>query len=238
MVTTAADLGSFVTKEEARKLRANLALGHGLLHQAVSGVHPSRRPRAHALLEAVLADLGGDLGALSVVLEALSGVAQTARPQLVWTSPSLPSSEGHTTLAVSALINEAQTYVYAATYSAGMGSAYVAALREALERGVKVTVIVDRAKQGQIAATLAAKLGGARIWTLREPLAGEWAVQHAKLVMVDGLAALVTSANFSAAAAESNLECGVLLRDAAVAKSIKAHLDRLRECDYLVDYAA
>ena len=237
-MTAAAELGAFVTREEARKLKANLTLGHGLLHQAVIGVAPSRRPRAQELLEAVLADLDGSVGALSVVLEALSGMTQTARPQLVWTSPSLPSSEGHTTLAVSALINEAQTFVYAATYSAGMGSAYVTALREALERGVKVTVVVDRKQQGQIAAALAAKLDGARIWTLREPLAGEWAVQHAKLVMIDGLAALVTSANFSAAAAETNLECGVLLRDAAVARSIKSHLDRLRECDYLLDYAA
>ena len=238
MVTAAAELGAFVTKEEARKLKANLALGHGLLHQAVRGVHPSRRVRVHELLEAVLMDLGGDVDAVSVVLEALGGVAQAVRPQLVWTSPSLPSSEGHTTLAVSSLINEAQTYIYAATYSAGMGSAYVMALRQALERGVKVTVVVDRKQQGQIAAALAAKLGGARIWTLREPDDGAWAVQHAKLVMIDGLAALVTSANFSAAAAETNLECGVLLRDAAVAKSVKSHLDRLRECDYLVDYTA
>jgi phosphatidylserine/phosphatidylglycerophosphate/cardiolipin synthase-like enzyme len=237
-VTAAAELGAFVTKEEARRLRANLALGHGLMHQAVGGIHPSRRSTIQELLAAVLAELGGDVGALSVVLDALSGVVQAARPQLVWTSPSLPRSEGHTTLAVSELINEAQTYVYAATYSAGLGSAYVTALREALERGVKVTLVVDREKQGQIAATLAAKLDGARIWTLREPVAGEWAVQHAKLVMIDGLAALVTSANFSTAAAESNLECGVLLRDALVATSIKNHLNRLREAEYLVDYAA
>lgn len=217
---------------------ANLVLGKGLMHQAMGGIHPSRRATIQDLLEAVLADLGGDVGALSVVLGALSGVVQEARPQLVWTSPSLPSSEGHTTLAVSALINQAQTYVYAATYSAGLGSAYVTALREALERGVKVTLVVDRKKQGQIAAALAAKLDGARIWTLREPVGGEWAVQHAKLVMIDGLAALVTSANFSTAAAEGNLECGVLLRDAHIASSIKAHLDRLREAEYLVDYAA
>jgi phosphatidylserine/phosphatidylglycerophosphate/cardiolipin synthase-like enzyme len=238
VVTAAAELGACVTKEEARRLRAGLDLGQGLMHQAVRAIHPSRRARVQELLESVLAELGGDVSALTVVLDALSGVIQGARPQLVWTSPSLPSSEGHTTLAVSELINQAQTYVYAATYSAGFGSAYVTALRKALERGVKVTVVVDREKQGQVAAALAAKLVGARIWTLREPVAGEWAVQHAKLVMIDGLAALVTSANFSTAAAESNLECGVLLRDAGVASSIKEHLDRLREADYLVDYAA
>ncbi len=238
MVTAAGELGACVTKEEARRLRAGLELGHGLMHQAVRAIHPSRRSTIQQLLDAVLAEVGGNVGALSVVLDALSGVVQAARPQLVWTSPSLPSSEGHTTLAVSELINEAQTYVYAATYSAGVGSAYVTALRKALERGVKVTLVVDREKQGQIAATLAANLDGARIWTLRHPVAGEWAVQHAKLVIIDGLAALVTSANFSTAAAEANLECGVLLRDALIARSIKSHLDRLREAEFLVDYAA
>lgn len=236
-MTAAAELGALVSKEEAKRLQAGLALGHGLLHQALSGIHPSRRSRIRELLEAVLADLGGDVSALSFVLDALGGVPQSARPQLVWTSPSLPSSEGHTTLAVSELINEAQSYVYAATYSAGLTSSYVTALRKALERGVKVTLVVDREKQGQIAAALAAKLDGARVWTLRKPVAGDWAVQHAKLVMIDGLAALITSANFSTAAAETNLECGVLLRDAAVAKSIRSHLDLLRECEYLVDFA-
>lgn len=235
-MTAAAELGAFLTKDEAKRIGGSLDLGHGLLHQAVKSVHGDRRERVLELLDAVLADLAGDVRALAVVLSALSGVPQAARPQLVWTSPSLPNSEGHTTLAVSALINEAQTYVYAATYSAGVGSAYVTALRKALERGVKVTLVVDREKQGQVAAALAARLDGARIWTLREPVAGEWAVQHAKLVMIDGLAALVTSANFSTAAAEANLECGVLLRDALIAGSVKSHLDRLREVEYLVDY--
>ena len=128
-------------------------------------------------------------------------------------------------------------YVYAATYSATMDSSYVTALREALRRGVKVTLILDRAKQEQKAALLAGMLDGARIWTLRKPEAGEYAVQHAKIAMIDGLAALVTSANFSTAAAETNLECGVLLRDASVASAIKSHLDLLRASEFLVDYS-
>ena len=237
-MSAAAELGAFVTSKEAKLLKAGLQLGHGLLHQAVGGVHPSRREQIVKLLGAVLSEVDGNVGALSTVLEALSSVRQAARPQLVWTSPSLPHSEGHTTLAVSQLINEAQTYVYAATFSASVGSNYVTALQRALERGVKVTLVVDRAKQDEIAATLAAKLEGARLWTLRKPEAAEYAVQHAKLVMIDGLAALVTSANFSKPAAETNLECGVLLRDASVASAIKTHLDLLRKSDFLVDYSS
>lgn len=236
MVNPAVELGAFVTKDEARRLAANLSLGNGLLHQAVRTVHASRRERVSELLDALLTQVDGDTAALTCVLQALSGVPQAARPQLVWTSPSLPHTEGHTTMAVSQLINEAESYVYAATYSATLGSAYVSALRQALGRGVDVTLVVDRARQQQAATALAGRLDGARIWTLREPMEGAYAVQHAKIVMIDGLAALVTSANFSSAAAETNLECGVLLRDATVATSIKSHLDLLHECEHLVDW--
>ncbi|QNG35569.1 hypothetical protein F1C76_02175 [Geodermatophilaceae bacterium NBWT11] len=237
-MTAAADLGAFLTKDEARRIGGSLDLGHGLLHQAVKSVHADRREHALELLHAALGNLAGDVRALSVVLTALSGVPRAARPQLVWTSPSLPHSEGRTTLAASQLINEAQSYVYAATYSATMGSSYVAALREAVGRGVAVTLVVDQARQAKTATALAGKLSGARIWTMAPPEVGVYAIQHAKIVMVDGLAALITSANFSSAAAEANLECGVLLRDASVASSIKIHLDQLRESHFLVDYTA
>ncbi|MCO7218474.1 DISARM system phospholipase D-like protein DrmC [Klenkia sp. PcliD-1-E] len=234
----AADLGAFLTKDEAKRIGGSLDLGHGLLHQAVKSIHADRRERVLELLDAALAALAGDVRALSAVLSALSGVPRAARPQLVWTSPSLPHSEGRTTLAASQLINEAQSYVYAATYSATMGSSYVAALREAVARGVAVTLVVDQARQAKTATQLAGKLAGARIWTMSPPGVGEYAVQHSKIVMIDGLAALVTSANFSSAAAETNLECGVLLRDAALATSIKTHLDQLHENQFLVDYSA
>jgi phosphatidylserine/phosphatidylglycerophosphate/cardiolipin synthase-like enzyme len=40
---------------------------------------------------------------------------------------------------------------------------------------------------------------------------------HAKCVVVDGEAALVTSANFTLRAQEQNMECGVLLEERAFA---------------------
>jgi phosphatidylserine/phosphatidylglycerophosphate/cardiolipin synthase-like enzyme len=209
----------------------------GLVHQAVKSVAAARRQAVQQLLTAVAEECGGNDVALIAVLRALAGVPQAARPQLVWTSPSLPGIEGHTTLAVSELINEAQLYVYAATYSATTDSPYLTALREAQEkRGVKVTLILDFVHQQKAAAAMVAKLPGARVWTLLPPEAGGYAAQHAKIVMIDGLATLVTSANFSTAAADNNLECGVLLRDAVAARAVKSQLDTLRRERYLVDY--
>ena len=235
-MTAAADLGAFITQDEARRLAASLERD-GLVHQAVKALETSRREEGKSLLLAVLEESDGDKDVLIAVLRALSGVHQAAQPQLVWTSPSLPGLMGHTTLAVSELINEAESFIYAATYSATMDSPYIMALLSALDRGVKVTLVVDREHQTRAARAVAEKLVGARIWTLapREP--DEYAAQHAKLVMIDGFATFVTSANFSSAAADSNLECGVLLRDSAVARAVKTQLDTLRKMNYLVDFA-
>jgi phosphatidylserine/phosphatidylglycerophosphate/cardiolipin synthase-like enzyme len=235
-MSAASKLGEFVTRDEASRLAASLELD-GLVHRAVRSVAAARRQEVQRLLVAVADECGGNQAALVAVLRALAGVPQAARPQLVWTSPSLPGIEGHTTLAVSELINEAQLYVYAATYSATMDSPYVTALRQAQEkRGVKVTLILDFVHQQKAAAAMVAKLPGARVWTLPPPETAGYAAQHAKIVMIDGLATIVTSANFSTAAADNNLECGVLLRDAPVARAVKSHLDTLRREGYLADY--
>ncbi len=237
-VTAVADLAAFVTHDEANRLVANLALSGDMIHMALTSIDPSRRVKVGELLREVRADLDGDRRGVRAVLEALGGVPQAARPQLVWTAPSLPGAEGNTTLAVSELIHEAMTYVYAATFSATTGSAYVVALHSALERGVKVTLVVDREHQKAASKALVAKLPGARVWTLKETEPSIYAVQHAKIVMIDGLAALVTSANFSTAAADNNLECGILLRDTGIAKGIRTRLDSLHEHGYLVEYSA
>ena len=46
---------------------------------------------------------------------------------------------------------------------------------------------------------------------------------HAKCIVVDGRKALVTSANFTEAAQERNIELGLLLRSAAIAARIEEH---------------
>jgi phosphatidylserine/phosphatidylglycerophosphate/cardiolipin synthase-like enzyme len=223
-VSAAAKLGAFLKPAEAKRLADAWKQTPGLLHVVVKAVDAPRRNDAAGLLQALCDDVQQEPAAVLAVLQAVASV------------PSLPGIEGHTTLAIASLINEAQDVVYAATYSATLGSAYVTALSRAVARGVKVTLILDHAQQAKAAQALASSLMGARLWTLAPPEGGEYAVQHAKLVMVDRSAALVTSANFSEAAAERNLECGVLLRDRRIAESVREHLDMLYRSNYLVDY--
>ena len=56
---------------------------------------------------------------------------------------------------------------------------------------------------------------------------------HAKCVVVDGREALVTSANFTEAAQERNIELGVLVKHPGVAQRIEDHFHALIERSHL-----
>lgn len=60
-----------------------------------------------------------------------------------------------------------------------------------------------------------------------EPNSKRRAVLHAKCVVIDGEASLVTSANFTPHAQLKNIELGVKLEDAEVARRIEAQFDEL-----------
>ena len=59
-------------------------------------------------------------------------------------------------------------------------------------------------------------------------------VLHAKALVVDERQVLLTSANLTEAALERNIEMGVLLRDAAFARTVVAHFDTLIQTGSLV----
>ena len=56
---------------------------------------------------------------------------------------------------------------------------------------------------------------------------------HAKCIVVDGRKALVTSANFTEAAQERNIELGLLVYSEAAATQIEQHFRRLIERNHL-----
>ena len=56
---------------------------------------------------------------------------------------------------------------------------------------------------------------------------------HAKCVVIDGLEALVTSANFTEAAQERNIELGLLIDSHAIARQIEEHFVSLIRNEYL-----
>lgn len=234
-MTAVVRLGALLSAEEAGWIAAELRQRQ-LPHLAAKRAFPHHRAEVKSLLGQMLSEQGD----VTVAAAALDGIAAVPRPdplEAVWTIPSLPGIEGRTTLAVAELINEANFAVYAATYSASWGSAYVTTLANAVQRGVEVTVVVDRKLQKEAGNLLQQRLLGARLWTYALTDDSPYPPrQHAKLVVVDERAALVTSANFSDAAAKRNLECGLLSRDAGIARGITTQLETLRQHRLLDDY--
>jgi len=230
-----ARLGELLSAEEAKAIAACLRQVK-LAHLAAKRSYPSSRAEVRMLLTQLLAD--GDVATAAAVLDGIAAVPQIDRPVAVWTSPSVPGAGGHTTLAALNMINQATAFVFAATYSAGKDSPHLVALKNAVDRGVAVTLVVDVKKMAETAALIALTLEGARVWTLADPGDGEWAIQHAKLITVDDQVSFVTSANFSVAGAMRSLECGMLSRDAAIAIGIRQQLESLYAYKILVDYGA
>lgn len=234
-MTPVARLGQLLAPAEVQAIAAALRK-QGLPHLASQRAFAANRVEVKALLVELVVSVGSaDLAA--AVIDGIAAVPRVAGPEAVWTSPTVPGLEGRTTLAVADLINHAASSVYAATYSAGAGSEYVQALVHAIDRGVAVTVIVDRGMQEKTGTLIPTALAGARVWAYAPEPVGSWTpLQHAKLVIVDERSALVTSANFSTAAAKLNLECGLLSRDSSVAAGLARHLELLHEHGTLVDY--
>lgn len=234
-MTSVARLGEMLVPAEAGAIAAALRQQR-LPHLAAQRAFPDNR----AAVKSLLADLVKTAGSADLAAAVLDGIAAVPRrpgPEPVWTAPTVPGLGGRTTLAVAELINRATATVYAATYSAGAGSDYVQALAHAIDRGVAVTVIVDRRMQEKNGGVISKALARARVWAYAPEPVGEYTpLQHAKLVVVDRTAALVTSANFSNAAAKLNLECGLLSHDAEIADSLVRQIETLHEHGALVDY--
>ncbi|GAB3796028.1 hypothetical protein GCM10028798_05600 [Humibacter antri] len=168
---------------------------------------------------------------LAAVLRGYALSRETSRTDIrpVWSGPTFPGDGDHTTAALAHLADEATTDIFASTFSATLDSAFIDALWRAIARGVDVTMLVDSTvNDGATAAALQKRLFGARFLGYR-PAGGGYGVQHAKVMIVDSAVALVTSANLSIAAAQSNLEAGVLIRDTAFATGMRQRFRSLAQ---------
>lgn len=125
-MSAAAQLGAILGDDEAAWIAAELRQT-GLAHKAAKRAYAAHQFTVKRLLIALVAEQGGAARACAV-LEGIAAVPRVGRPDVVWTAPSGSGIEGRTTLAVAQLVNEATTTVYAATYSATWGSAYVKTL--------------------------------------------------------------------------------------------------------------
>jgi phosphatidylserine/phosphatidylglycerophosphate/cardiolipin synthase-like enzyme len=226
------ELASAITPAVAVKLASSLEID-GSITKALSALPDDSLMRE--LLKASHTILGAD-GLASVLRGfAAAGAANMTNIRAVWSGPTFNGDGDHTTAALAHLIDTAVEDVFASTYSATIDSDFVSALWRAVARGVRTTLLLDsKVNGGDVAAKLMTRLAGARFLTYIPP-AGQYGLQHSKVLIVDSRIAFVTSANLSRAAAERNLEAGVVIHDAGFASQMRQRFVKLREAGEIVD---
>lgn len=174
---------------------------------------------------------------------------ETPRPSLVWTGPEVVGLHARDTRCVfDELIGRAERSLWISTYAyfEGKRAFEVLAARMDAVQELQVHLLLNIKRGTQHASateavTKAAKSLWAynwpgkrrpRVFYFPESLADDRekkAVLHAKAIVRDEEEVLVTSANFTEAALDRNIELGVLLHDAPLARQVVRHYQRLVE---------
>lgn len=214
-----ADLGKFLTAQEAEGI-ATLLEADEHVNTALKEVGSARRHEATALMSA--AGLGHERAEISAaVLRGIAGAKSVIRRAVpVWTMPGGAAATGHLTSELHHLVSNARVSVTCATYNFSATSAMWNALGVASSTpGVAVCVYLDSGKGNTQAVS--AQLPGATIYRSAALPGGKQVVSHTKFVVIDHELVLLTSANFSFSAENTNVELGVLIQDSGLARSIE-----------------
>ena len=155
--------------------------------------------------------------------------------ELVWTGPTtrfVPTRRTEQVLLD--LIASATKELFLVSFVAYDVSSIVAALNDAASRGVRLRILVEAsARRGgtlnyDAASTMSARVPAAELftWTEKpEPFAD--GKVHAKVAVVDGARAFITSANLTGHALERNIEAGVFINGGTGPKTLSDHLQAL-----------
>lgn len=207
--------------------------------QVLQMLSPTRRGELRPLLDAT-ADVPPE--ELVRALRCIA-VAKADRPRigLIWTAPRDLVTGGGLTSALRHLVDDARESVVCATYNFQRSSAQWEALREASARpDLDVRVYVDQAAADArprpgtpTTRDVADELRGATVLRSR-PWHGRHTRTHAKFFVIDRKTLVVTSANFSRAGEQHNVELGLRVDDAVLADSVVRQMRTLEEHVYEV----
>lgn len=171
------------------------------------------------------------------------------RPDLVWSGPEVPGVHARDTRRVfEELLGSAERSILASTYAFFDGPQVFETLAKRLDARpqLRVTLLLNlqRKRGDTTAAEQLVRRFTDRFWATDWPgvvrpsvfydpraleMDGPLGVLHAKALVVDDEAVLVTSANLTEAAMDRNIELGLLVRDPALAASVSSHFRVLIE---------
>ncbi|MBX3182881.1 MAG: DISARM system phospholipase D-like protein DrmC [Polyangiaceae bacterium] len=176
-------------------------------------------------------------GMLLGAAEARLRVERELSVELVWTGPTtrfVPTRRTEQVLLD--LIASAMRDIFLVSFVAYDVSSVVTALNEAANRGVLLRILLEASMShgGSLnydpAAIVRSHVPSAELFTWKdkpEPFID--GKVHAKVAVVDGTRAFITSANLTGHALEKNMEAGVLIHGGPVPKSLSDHLRALIE---------
>jgi phosphatidylserine/phosphatidylglycerophosphate/cardiolipin synthase-like enzyme len=178
--------------------------------------------------------------------------ARTRKPDLVWSGPEVPGLHARDTRRVyEELLGSAERSIWASTYAFfdGPKAFEVLARRMEVTPALRVTLLLNiQRKRGDTTASdqLVRRFadhfwktdwpGSSRPSVFYDPRALDpegRGVLHAKAVVADDEAVFITSANFTGAALDRNIELGVLIRDRAMALAVGGFFRSLIDRDLL-----
>jgi cardiolipin synthase A/B len=177
--------------------------------------------------------------ALSSANEVSDRFGRANEIELVWTGP-LPGFEALPRInsALFELINTAQSELLIVSYVAYTYPRLSESLLEAVSRGVEVTLVLESAiaegghASDDPADAFADSVPDASVY--RWPVdkrgttpSGNLPYLHAKCAVADDHTALLSSANFTAPAMESNIELGVLIKGLGIPQRLRSHFATL-----------
>lgn len=213
----------------------------------VSGAAPAAdalvgTPAARASVTRMLAAWGavqvtGDevAGMLLGAAEARLRVERELSVELVWTGPTtrfVPTRRTEQVLLD--LIRESRTELFLVSFVLYNVPSVAVAMNEAANRGVRIRVLLEAstAHGGSLSidpsSTMRSYVPSAEIFAWKEkPEPFVDGKVHAKVAVVDGVRAFITSANLTGHAMERNMEAGVLINGGPVPKALNNHLQAL-----------
>ncbi|MGG1940446.1 DISARM system phospholipase D-like protein DrmC [Paenibacillus polymyxa] len=153
--------------------------------------------------------------------------------ELVWSGPSTSIVPvRHTEQVLGQVIRSASNRLYLVSYVAYKVDSIVNELISATERGVSINMILESSKEhgGTVdydsVKAMKNSVPAAKIYVWKKTGQSVGSV-HAKCVVADGELSFITSANFTAAAMERNMELGVLVKGGPIPHNLDRHIEAL-----------
>lgn len=170
---------------------------------------------------------------IECALDAADRNAEAQSVDLVWTGPeSSEISVRRSAAVLLQLIEGTQSDLIIMSFASFRIPDAEAALARAADRGVRLYLIVETAEEssgryrgaGTSAFSALAHRANVAYYCWPKEKRPDGGLMHAKAVIADGRSALITSANLTERAIDSNIELGLLIHGESVSKRLRGHI--------------